>query len=443
MTQFTRVVDGTTELRAALFNDLQEAIEQQSFNVMRYGAVGDGVTDDYQAVQDTLDAGAGHTIVFPPGEYLNDSNTSWILTKFTRLQGLGSSTPSDDVDGGVRLVAGIGTTVDLLVGETVDHASDYWAHGSQISNIGFFAASGQVSGSGIRWCPGENSEIANCSFVNFPEAGIRIQGTMAPGVFNKIAVFGNQYGIWLDGDETTARMTVSGPLTIFGLSGDDNKHMINIDNGTQTNPNDSGGFLNVHVFGIKAETSATGRYTTSAHNPLIRVWNPNACMVEVDGGFITNYGNADATTNIVQFYQNGGANARTGVATLRNIIIRGYTNIIQDDILSETYAWVGDSDDFNTWRRLGEVSHRHLHAVRSETADQAHGFTLRGTSPALYMEDTSSSLVPAVMSGSGDPENTITGAVGSLWLRNDGGANTTLYIKQSGTGNTGWAAVTP
>jgi polygalacturonase len=67
MTQFTRVVDGTTELRAALFNDLQEAIEQQSFNVMRYGAVGDGVTDDYQAVQDTLDAGAGHTIVFPPG----------------------------------------------------------------------------------------------------------------------------------------------------------------------------------------------------------------------------------------------------------------------------------------------------------------------------------------------------------------------------------------
>jgi hypothetical protein len=28
MTQFTRVVDGTTELRAALFNDLQEAIEE-------------------------------------------------------------------------------------------------------------------------------------------------------------------------------------------------------------------------------------------------------------------------------------------------------------------------------------------------------------------------------------------------------------------------------
>jgi hypothetical protein len=441
MTQFTRVVDGTTELRAALFNDLQEAIEQSSFNVMRYGAVGDGVTDDYQAIADVLVAAAGSTVIFPPGDYLNDSNASWILPKYTRLQGVGGSIPSGDVDGGARLVAGTGTTVDLLVGETIDHASDYWAHGSQIENIGFFAASGQVSGSGLRWCPGENSEIINCSFVGFPEAGIRIQGTMAPGVFNKVAVFGNQYGIWLDGDETTERMTVSGPLAIFGLSGDDNKNIINIDNGTQINPNDSGGFLNVHVFGIKAETSASGPYTTSAHNPLIRIWNPNACMVEVDGGFVTNYGNTDATTNLVQFYQNGDMNARTGVASLKNIIIRGYTNIIQDDILSETYAWVGDSDDFNTWRRLGVASHRHLHTIRSETDDQVHGFTLRGTSPALYMQDTSSSLVPAIMSGAGDPENTITGAVGSIWLRNDGTTDATLYVKETGTGSTGWVAI--
>jgi peroxiredoxin len=30
--------------------------------------------------------------------------------------------------------------------------------------------------------------------------------------------------------------------------------------------------------------------------------------------------------------------------------------------------------------------------------------------------------------------------VGSLFLRTDGGANTTLYIKESGSGNTGWVA---
>lgn len=40
----------------------------------------------------------------------------------------------------------------------------------------------------------------------------------------------------------------------------------------------------------------------------------------------------------------------------------------------------------------------------------------------------------------GDPENVIAAQVGSIYLRQDGGAGTTLYVKESGTGNTGWVA---
>lgn len=43
-------------------------------------------------------------------------------------------------------------------------------------------------------------------------------------------------------------------------------------------------------------------------------------------------------------------------------------------------------------------------------------------------------------SGAGSPEGVVTGAIGSLYTRTDGGASTTLYIKESGTGNTGWVA---
>lgn len=46
----------------------------------------------------------------------------------------------------------------------------------------------------------------------------------------------------------------------------------------------------------------------------------------------------------------------------------------------------------------------------------------------------------AMMSGTGSPESGVTAPVGSLYLRSDGGANTTLYIKESGTGPTGWVA---
>ena len=42
--------------------------------------------------------------------------------------------------------------------------------------------------------------------------------------------------------------------------------------------------------------------------------------------------------------------------------------------------------------------------------------------------------------GSGTPEGVETAPVGSLFTRTDGGASTTLYVKESGTGNTGWVA---
>ena len=45
-----------------------------------------------------------------------------------------------------------------------------------------------------------------------------------------------------------------------------------------------------------------------------------------------------------------------------------------------------------------------------------------------------------IPSGTGSPEGVITATVGTLYRRTDGGANTTLYVKESGTGNTGWVA---
>lgn len=43
-------------------------------------------------------------------------------------------------------------------------------------------------------------------------------------------------------------------------------------------------------------------------------------------------------------------------------------------------------------------------------------------------------------SGNGSPEGVIVAPQGSMYTREDGGAATTLYIKESGIGNTGWVA---
>jgi hypothetical protein len=46
-----------------------------------------------------------------------------------------------------------------------------------------------------------------------------------------------------------------------------------------------------------------------------------------------------------------------------------------------------------------------------------------------------------IKQGNGSPEGAITAVVGSIWMQINGGAGSTLYVKESGTGNTGWSSV--
>lgn len=45
---------------------------------------------------------------------------------------------------------------------------------------------------------------------------------------------------------------------------------------------------------------------------------------------------------------------------------------------------------------------------------------------------------PTIKVGAGTPEGAVDGQIGSLFLRTDGGAGTSLYVKESGSSNTGW-----
>lgn len=46
-----------------------------------------------------------------------------------------------------------------------------------------------------------------------------------------------------------------------------------------------------------------------------------------------------------------------------------------------------------------------------------------------------------IFTGKGSPNGAVVASIGALYLRLDGGANTTLYVKESGTlTNQGWVA---
>jgi|688.fasta_scaffold00761_54 hypothetical protein len=67
-------------------------------------------------------------------------------------------------------------------------------------------------------------------------------------------------------------------------------------------------------------------------------------------------------------------------------------------------------------------------------------YTPTGSISATTIPTAVDALAGRIRWGSGTPEGAVTASVGTLFLRTDGGANTTLYVKESGAGNTGWAA---
>lgn len=67
----------------------------------------------------------------------------------------------------------------------------------------------------------------------------------------------------------------------------------------------------------------------------------------------------------------------------------------------------------------------------------ADGTEFRAATGQIRMGSVSG---PVIKVGTGSPEGTFAAPVGSWYIRTDGGPGTTLYVKETGTGNTGWVA---
>lgn len=95
-----------------------------------------------------------------------------------------------------------------------------------------------------------------------------------------------------------------------------------------------------------------------------------------------------------------------------NTIEWKYTNLVDWNILVAFPDYLGAADEL-------------LVAADMTAADRAS------------IEET----VAFIKKGAGSPEGSVSGSVGAMYLRTDGGTSTTLYIKESGAGtSTGWVA---
>ena len=98
-------------------------------------------------------------------------------------------------------------------------------------------------------------------------------------------------------------------------------------------------------------------------------------------------------------------------------------------------AVIGGSGAYNA-----ATAHNFYTAANSTTLSGTNTFSILNSYVDVKSNDIRLNNTASWTSGTGSPEGVLTKPVGSLYSRTDGGANTTLYVKESGAGNTGWVA---
>lgn len=182
--------------------------------------------------------------------------------------------------------------------------------------------------------------------------------------------------------------------------------------------------LRCQVVGNRIYRSGSG-LTTYA----VDISGVDACVFDgtplesADHHFVGNYISSNWTRGI-----NFGAQGSRNVFTGNHFAC---SNIAADTSTSANNIWGVNTytDALGSAKDIG-IANTTLY-VRPQTHVQLKG----QTNYDLRWGDTQ-----MIRAGAGSPEGVVTASRGSVFLRSDGGASTTIYIKESGTGNTGWVA---
>jgi hypothetical protein len=179
----------------------------------------------------------------------------------------------------------------------------------------------------------------------------------------------------------------------------------------------------------------TGNLTMSGatRRVLLREWDG----VAGNEGRIVFDGSDDADT----YLGASGTDSVTQVINGANVI--RYTQFyVRNETGSTQMQWSAGSASAPAYSKNGDTN-TGIFFSGADAVDFATGGTRAGgfsSSQAFEVAGASITLGGVkITRGTGSPESVVTGSVGDLFLRTDGGASTTLYIKESGSAtNTGW-----
>lgn len=287
-----------------------------------YNAVGNGVADDTTAIQAALDAAKGdlttNVVFFPPGNYLV-SQLRFYKGQILLGSGMGASPQR-----GTMITQKDGVNESCITNDPTNIISTDYAHWVKIANMYIAKTAGSDTlGSGIDFAcrTGEGTVISDVYVNGFPEHGIRLQHGGAPGRLREIHVFNNgAYGLSVErgaGDTWQS-------FECDAISGDNNTSAL-------FRILLAGDAREQFLFkSIKAETSAASK------QPYIGVFdNTNGAPITIMGiGALADNGQTGTAV-----FRITNSNAKL---TILGNAANNFTNLIQDDVNSKSYATFGE-----------------------------------------------------------------------------------------------------
>lgn len=458
---------------------------REFLSVKDFGATGDGVTNDRAACQAAIDAviaAGGGIVYFPPGNYLIQSTASSDTTNNGLLIPLGdiNAFPMNE---GVTLSGDYGASFLLagsnsmmLIRSARQHTTikDLSLEGNSKTGC---TAIGLVPESMTQTTTlgSQGYALVHRVSVNGFDIGLRMQpgptvtGTDSGGFYHTVSetLFNqNNLHVWLAADSTagnnrTTRTKFTNCTIARGNTG------VLIDKGTE-----------IDFFGCNFEhftaAYAGGSTSPSATPTAFNYADTNSGNIRLFGGYaedctisitaaepesvmlvgFNHTGSTDSSeANMYRVHKSRINVARdvAGQSPFISFVNSDYVSIIADPDVdgSKTIAVYTNGVERTRWFN-GITTHQ---GSTSDVIMDAAGITYPGTDNAValgkstnrYSEAFATILRPGAgtvtwTSGSGTPEGSVTAAIGSLYTRTNGGASTTLYVKESGVGNTGWVA---
>ena len=454
-------------LNASNLNGIVNSFNNKSLNGQDFGMIGDGNTDNTAAFQAAINATMtnGGTLYVPAGNYLitgqinlpNNNATHAAQQNPLRLEGAGSSMSGQGTGayGGTVLNMQFSAIYGKIVTQGLGLVT--------LSGITFMDSAGDSS----PWIYTTNTvlHISDCSFIGSKtgtacDQDCIILGGITQNPSGALTSAFQGYGTVIQSNYFDhIRRAVYGRTYANGVIVRDNTIWA-----------DSGSNL-VNGGAIEFDNPAVGANEYDAGNVisgnLIEIYQyPYGIVLGrcAQNSLIAN-NFYDATANISK------AGVLFGTNSTTNYMLCGYCPINQSDDISTSSANIVQ----NTVHGY-TISSRTQSGLNFNPSGSQHSFQMFDGYPGQYdgsfqiQQDgttylggigsgefhwggTPSAPLAAIgtsgelwttgafiSSGNGSPAGALSRPIGSLYLRKDGGANTTLYVKESGTGNTGWVA---